>query len=507
MIWAGLGPPDFLDFDDFLNSDTQDLMDLPEETLDSGMIGAICHVDNDPITSVLGPTESKSQPPEKSRPFESDTLGTFWHGSPIKLLNSTALTEGITKNLCQVYDTMLMGLASRYLSYVCNQFAGAHGYIIEPENPAKQITDFNPEDNNSLPDDMVSLTDQQIQAGWGQIVRQSAQKPIESFRRITLIGVARFLDNFATLYGNKLDQKKRQLDEATFTAVLQAFALQFASSADQEVDQQDMPVMQLVEIAKDSKSAASMSQVFTTAWFNAHSYLVKSNNHRSFMHIYSVFLFHMTAKPDEAFSKDEFSGSAVYFLDHALYQLKGLTAQLSQFCSHLESKSLYRTLLESSQRIFHWFGYVRDTMESLISERSCILDDLPMTIAGRSQRSPSSLQGLHTSLEPLPTSCTTLLPQPLEDTVAEISQQGSRCIFSVFRQTSRLNSLLHQQGSTQQNLPAAELTIESLTKAVDAFYSTHGNWMEQCLSAFLQLSTQSKQFVGLSSFPVQAYWS
>ena len=93
----------------------------------------------------------------------------------------------------------------------------------------------------------------------------------------------------------------------------------------------------------------------------------------------------MTAKPDEARSKDEFSGSAVHFLDRALHQLKGLMDLVSDFCSNLDSQSLYRILLESSHRIFHWFGYVRDTIASLISERCCILDDLPVAIAGWSK--------------------------------------------------------------------------------------------------------------------------
>lgn len=388
MIWAGLGQPNFLDFDTFLATEPQGWMDLSEGALSNDIIGTGYEVNNDAIMPFMGSTESKSQAEEKQRHCEDTTLSNFWHGSSIQLLNSTAMTEGVNKSLSQTYDSMMLGLASRYLSYVCNQFAGAHGYIIEPENAAKQLVDFDLRDRQQLRNDMLSLAGQYSQSGWGQIVRQSVQKPVESFRRITLIGVARFLDNFATLYGNKLDPKKRKLDEATFTSVLQAFALQFASPDDLNSGRQDISGEDSVESPSDAASSITMNEVFTAAWFNAHSHLTNSINHRSFVHLYSVFLFHMTAIPSEASSKVECCGSSLRFLDRALHQLKSLTALLSEFCSDLESQSLYRTLLESSHRIIHWFGYIRDTIASLATERCCVLEDLPIAIAGESQQVP-----------------------------------------------------------------------------------------------------------------------
>ncbi|KAK4942857.1 hypothetical protein LTR10_017433 [Elasticomyces elasticus] len=329
MIWAGLGPQTFLDFDTFFATEPQGWMDLSEGVLNNDILGTGYEVNNDAITPLVSPTGFSSQSQEKLRHFEDAPAGDFWHGSSIQLLNSTALTEGVTKNFSRIYDTMMVGLASRYLSYVCNQFAGAHGYIIEPENAASQLTSSDPEDRQRLPDEMLSLTGQCCQSGWGQTVRQSTQKPIESFRRITLIGVARFLDNFSTLYGNKLDPKKRKLDEDTFTSVLQAFASQFASPDDLDPGRQDILSDNIVESAEDPASSITMNQVFTAAWFNAHSHLTQSINNRSFVHLYSVFLFHMTAVPSEASSKIECSGSPLRFLDRALHQLKSLTALLS----------------------------------------------------------------------------------------------------------------------------------------------------------------------------------
>ncbi|KIV80864.1 hypothetical protein PV11_08339 [Exophiala sideris] len=478
MIWAGLGPQTFLDFDTFFATEPQGWMDLSEGVLNNDILGTNYEVNDDAITPVVSPTGFRSQSQEKQRHFEDALVGDFWHGSSIQLLNSTALTEGVTKNLSRIYDTMMVGLASRYLSYVCNQFAGAHGYIIEPENAAKQLTYSDPEDRQRLPDGMLSLTGQCCQSGWGQTVRQSTQEPIESFRRITLIGVARFLDNFSTLYGNKLDPKKRKLDEDTFTSVLQAFASQFASPDDLDPGRQDILSENIVESAEDPASSITMNQVFAAAWFNAHSHLTQSINNRSFAHLYSVFLFHMTAVPSEASSKAECSGSPLRFLDLALHQIKSLTALLSEFCSDLESQSLYRVLLESSHRIFHWFGYIRDTIASLASERCCILDDLPIAIG-----------------EALPISYASVSPPTLDETVAETSQQGSRCIFSLFRQTISFNSVL-QQRSPHPGPSTVNATIDSLTKAVDAFHATHDAWIDQCLADFVRLSIQSKQSAG-----------
>ncbi|EXJ61412.1 uncharacterized protein A1O5_11727 [Cladophialophora psammophila CBS 110553] len=389
MIWTGLGPNNFLDFDTFMNSDSQDWMDLSERTPANEAVEG-CNV-TDAIapaaTSVLSPTEFTTKQSDENRQnfqFGDGALSGFWHGSPISLLNSTAVAEQMTKNLYQVYDTMMIGLASRYLSYTCNQFAGTHGYIIESESHENQIMDLNHEICRNLAGGIVSGRNPYEQTVERQGIAQCSGKLVESFRRITLIGVARFLDNFGALYGNRLDQEKRKLDEATFKSVLQAFALQFGSPDDLEFSRANVPTVETVNGVSDAAPKAKATQMFTAAWFNAHSNLMKSLNHGSFVHLYAVYLFHMTAQPEEARLKAEFSNSPVYFLDRALLQSRRLSNLLGEFYSHLDSKSVYRTLLDSSHRIFRWFGYVRDTMASLLCDRPCTMEDLPTSIAGLS---------------------------------------------------------------------------------------------------------------------------
>lgn len=46
--------------------------------------------------------------------------------------------------------------------------------------------------------------------------------------KVTMLGMARFLDNFGSRYGNVLESTGRKQDEYILTATLQAFALPFA---------------------------------------------------------------------------------------------------------------------------------------------------------------------------------------------------------------------------------------------------------------------------------------
>lgn len=378
MIWTGLGPNAFLDFDTFLNTDTQDWMDVSTNIVNPQLEEEVTVNDASlpSSTSSLSPTVVRTQQFDKYLPGESASFE-VWHGSPIQLLNSMTLAHQATKALCQVYDTMMTGVARRYLSYNCNQFAGSHRYVFEPECCADQITTSDEKGFRGLADIQSALS-QYTQRPWEQSGTQMYEKGSEPFRPITLIGVARFLDNFGALYGNRLDRRKRKQDEETFMSVLQAFALQF-EPADDLGD--DTLIVKALD-ASDPGHCPARSQLFTAAWFNAHSYLTESMKTRSFVHLYSVSLFHTIAMPNEARTKPEYSGGPLAFLDQALSQLHGLSRLVEVFCSNLGSDSRYRTLLDSSRRVLFWFAYVRDTMASVLCDRQCKLKDGPISGAG-----------------------------------------------------------------------------------------------------------------------------
>jgi hypothetical protein len=208
---------------------------------------------------------------------------------------------------------------------------------------------------------------------------------------VTMIGVARFLDNFGPLYGNFMDQKSRSQNERTLTAVLQAFALQYLPSKQIESSlAQFYPGLDPETEGSDSHpipddtSANSSHVVFTTAWFSAHSQLVKSKPHRSFIRLFSVFIFQMTCVPGEAASIHSYEDTPLGLLDHALGQMDELKGLVEDYCEHLGRQSIYRFLLQSSVGIMRWWAYLRDTIDSVLHDRPCMMENAPRKSSGKS---------------------------------------------------------------------------------------------------------------------------
>jgi hypothetical protein len=75
-------------------------------------------------------------------------------------------------------------------------------------------------------------------------------------------------------------------------------------------------------------------------------------------------------------------------------------------------------------------------------------------------------------------------------------------MFSMYRQSCALNSLLKNSGNNTDPR-AIKATIALVMQAVDAFHSTHSNWMDECQIVFHQLSMKSRQFAG--EFPLLTF--
>ena len=125
--------------------------------------------------------------------------------------------------------------------------------------------------------------------------------PNEGGTQLTLLGIARFLDQFAPLYGNPLSKKQQNEQEKMVLAVVQAFSMQWLPPTDS-------------------------SDAFCDVWATAHNFLVTSNRKKSFRHIYSVFLFHMITAPHEVEKKVPMDETPNALLDDALRELQALAA-------------------------------------------------------------------------------------------------------------------------------------------------------------------------------------
>lgn len=381
--------PGFLDVDMFMGNLVSQWTSLDRTSLMS----------DDTSADIQQPTSTSSSTTQSSHDYypkpqaptfhapRSSALG-LWRGSPIHLLNSSVETQRVNQTLGEVYNSMMSGIAIRYLDYNCNLFAGPYKYSFELDQSkptALSTGAVQPVAKAFTPPWRRNTADLDSDT---QLTSMTPESLASQINKVTMVGVARFLDNFGPLYGNTIDQKARAQNERTLTAVLQAFALQYLPSK-----QAEGPLAQFYD-SLDSSGRRSDSQsipgdrstnslhVFTSAWFNAHAQLVNSRQSRSFVRQYSLFLFLMTSIPAEAASTQPYENSPMGLLDEGLRQLEELQGMVEDYCEHLGRQSIYRFLLQSSIGIIRWYAYLRDTIDSVTHERFCMLEDAPLRSKG-----------------------------------------------------------------------------------------------------------------------------
>ncbi|KAK4949767.1 hypothetical protein LTR10_011609 [Elasticomyces elasticus] len=408
-----------------------------------------------------------------------------WRGSPIHLLNSSMELHLVNQNLGEVYECMMSGITTRYLDYNCNLYAGSYRYSFDADcaeiRPSKQVTD------HALARTRTP-TWKRSSSGARTVTSQNPGYTLEDLasqiNKVTMIGIARFLDNFGSLYGNVLEPKRRKQDERTLTATLQAFSLQFAPAPQKEIQKfavrrafDSVPDMQTADLNAGGGYSKS-PHVFAAAWFNAYELLVASMETRSFIHLYAVFLFQMTTVPPEAMSGRRLNVSPLDIADLALYQMQELHGLIDDYCANLEPRSIYRFLLHSSLRIFNWYAYLRDTIASMLHPRACILEDAPLKLKGKHGKEPRTEQ-----------------VAAFDQEVAATCQNAAGDLFHVFRQVIHL-----RQSTTKTSTPLDVCNLRSLvqqsSKLVDEYTSAYGTWLEHCTISFYRLSEKSKLSCG-----------
>ncbi|OQV10504.1 hypothetical protein CLAIMM_14492 [Cladophialophora immunda] len=412
----------------------------------------------------------------------NSSLG-LWRGSPIHLLNSSVETQRINQSLGEVYNSMMSGIAIRYLDYNCNLFAGSYKYSFDPDqsNPSTLDISAGQSVGNML---TPSWKKAALDTNGSQIHANMAPERLASqINKVTMIGVARFLDNFGALYSNVIDQKTRNENERTLIAVLQAFALQFAPSR-----QADGPLARFFDNPQGASQCSTSDplpgdrstnsqHVFTAAWFNAHSHLVSSRENRSFVKLYSVFLFLMTSVPPEASSISAYEDTPICLLDDALRQMGELQSLVEGYCEHLGRQSIYRFLLQSSVGIMRWYGYLRDTIDSVLHERPCMLEDAP-------PRSKGTLLSGHLPPE-------WQQPTVFDQEVPKHCQNAAGDLFRVFRGTINLRQIL-LTGAAAYNIPTLRSAVTVAVGINDEFALIYGSWLQHCSISFYLLSEKSK---------------
>ncbi|KIW16690.1 hypothetical protein PV08_03878 [Exophiala spinifera] len=305
--------------------------------------------------------------------------------SPTHLLNAKSNATILDDHLSQIYETITLGAGSVFLDYNCNMYTGRYRYELEENIPCSDakysasVLDFL---NNGLPDlELHSKGPELASTPCRGTSLLQIQTPLTTFasqrlplvsttRRMRVMGAFRFLDHFSDLWGVPLSSADQKKSDEVLKAVLRAFSFQWLSSSDTKV----------AFGALFSTPAGRMQQEpgdFVDAWHNARSLINDSRSIYSFRVVYAALLFDTIDVPQEIRGSPDNNGFENEFLDSGLDKLLALEAPLRRYCTTLGPFSEYSGLLEASLNIALWFGYLRDTVASLLTRRSCRMLDIP----------------------------------------------------------------------------------------------------------------------------------
>jgi hypothetical protein len=195
--------------------------------------------------------------------------------------------------------------------------------------------------------------------------RDSSLAPhAESTEGMTVLGAVRFLDHFGGLYGSQLDRFARKASDSALKDVLKVFAMQWLPARDGTSNGPTAASSYETETRPSSTSA--MSTLYHESWLQARAALGKARNVRSFRVFYATLLFEAATAPEDSHTWDQQKSS---FLDDAFNILHGLSPLIRKHIKTLGPYSHYSQALEKSLQFMEFFGYLRDTVSSLISDR------------------------------------------------------------------------------------------------------------------------------------------
>lgn len=263
---------------------------------------------------------------------------------PTALLTSTLSFSMENDYLNRFFHSLTTVLYHRYLSPRANLTARTFRYEILPnDTSSKELRTRDDAEHGLLATDSL-------------VMRDTGSETI----KVSVIGAARFLDNFALMYGNHRARGDLQQDERILHLVMHTIALGHSPVSAEDVQQTD----------SHNKSVADV-------WYRAYRSLVESMSRRSFVLIYAVFTFDLAATAPDIIRAEHPEVDTKILLHDALHKLGSLCDLIHAFQSHLSKSSKYRKQLETCLRIMRWHGYVRDTVSALTTQQQCVLEDMP----------------------------------------------------------------------------------------------------------------------------------
>ena len=304
------------------------------------------------------------------------------HNSPLDLLNSTMNIRLENEYLALIFHSLTIALYVRYLSPPSNGLTnGSRLCEISFEQSGQQLlhTTHNPGSEsiegvqNLQPTSSASQCEMDSStciepSRLQNDVAKAGTIGVRAYK-VTMIGVALFLDHFGPIYGFHRSKLEKREDEAVLAATVRAFLLANAPISRSTSDQCD-----------------DTSTNFDNAWLDAYHHLTESMTRRSFTLAYSAFTFDLLPVPLSLSFDSQFSEGKERLLRRSVQQLQGLLSIVASFCGRLSGNSKYRSLLEACKRTMEWHAYVRDTISAFTNGSRCIMDDNLLNSNGKSTR-------------------------------------------------------------------------------------------------------------------------
>ncbi|KIW46400.1 uncharacterized protein PV06_02072 [Exophiala oligosperma] len=299
---------------------------------------------------------------------------------PLHLLNSSLTGKIIEENLAQIYNVIVSGNALRWLPSIV---PGKQKHVA-CENDSWLITAPDAPPLSNFVEGLIDPQSLPKPPSAGHLLQQSSTVPhMKTFEDgMTLLGAVRFLDHFGGLYGNHLGRFARKASDSALKEVLKAYSMQWLPARDGTLTGTTSSHTHLADARISTTS--SISSLYHETWVHARDSLNSARNVRSFRVFYAILIFEAATAPEES---HDWYFQISSFLDDAFDILRALGPLVRRHIKALGPSSLYSSALEKSLKFMEHFGYLRDTVSSLVGDRRCKLPDdfisqMPSTALG-----------------------------------------------------------------------------------------------------------------------------
>lgn len=295
-------------------------------------------------------------------------------GSPIRLLNSSVNATILDEGLTRIFETITGGCTSVFLDYDSNMYGGGHRYLIE--DPGLHSSDTS-SSTKSTPSGAVLLPLENVsRPAEGGALDSSTSG--DNFT-MTVSGAFLFLDHFSHLYGNRLSRAARTQSEELLREVMRVSSLQWLPEYGSPLEIWSLPT----DLPGGRRPRDGTSNVYADSWHRVRSLVRDAQSIRSFTVVLATIAFDMITIPQEICGDTPEPAIRHEFLDICLEKLVSLDRLVTKYRANLGPSSQYGALIECCLNFARWFGYLRDTVAGLTTDRGCRLPEIPRDTQGK----------------------------------------------------------------------------------------------------------------------------